>query len=170
MVLWHAGLGALITYISLGRRRIDYRYVLLGAVLPDVVDAIAAFFIELPSLRGPAHTLLVVVAVAVLIVVFFRAERRLAVFGLAVGWLTHLVADGMWAAPRTLYWPAFGTAFESSPRESYSVDLIVHPADHLAAWGAEFVGLAILVWFWVAFGLGRGDRLRQFLQDGYLRP
>jgi len=45
LILWHLGLAALIVYASLGRRRIDYRYVLLGAVLPDLVDGILGLFL-----------------------------------------------------------------------------------------------------------------------------
>lgn len=170
MILWHAGIGALITYLALGRRRIDYRYVLAGAVLPDAIDAVAGIFIALPALRGPAHSLGAVVLVSTLIVVAFRGDRRLAVFGLGVGWLTHLVADGMWQSPRTLYWPAFGTRFDGAPSEPYSLDLILHPFDHLATWGGELAGFAILAWFWVAFRLGDPDRRTRFLGDGYLRP
>ncbi|HEX2239530.1 MAG TPA: metal-dependent hydrolase, partial [Actinomycetota bacterium] len=169
MVLWHAGVGALITYLSLGRRRIDYRFVLLGAVAPDAIDGLVALWLSLPALRGPAHTLLAVVAATIAIVVFLRGERRLAVFGLAVGWLTHLVADGMWAAQKTLYWPAFGKAFDTVPVEPYALDLFARPWAHLSTWGAEIVGAAILLWFWVAFRLGHENRLRVWLTDGYLR-
>lgn len=170
MLLWHAGVGALITYVSLGRRRIDYRYVLLGTVVADAIDGLASRWLPLPAARGPAHTLLVLVGVSIAIVVIFRGERRLAVFGLAVGWLTHLVADGMWSAPKTLYWPAFGTSFDTSPAEPYALDLLLHPGHHIATWGLELAGAAILAWFWIAFRLGRENRFRAFIQDGHLRP
>src|ERR671919_2818132 len=103
MIFWHMGVAAGIVYVTLGRRRIDYRFVLLGAVLPDAVDGVLGLFLfEGPAAgRWIAHSILAVVAVAVAIVVSFPRERRLAVFGLAVGWLLHLVGDGMWAAPRT---------------------------------------------------------------------
>jgi hypothetical protein len=165
------GLAALIVYVTLGRRRIDYRYVLLGAVLPDLVDGIlGTFAFEGPSGRWIAHSLLAVMVVTVAVVVAFRGERRLAVFGLGVGWLLHLVGDGMWSAPATFFWPAFGTDFAATPSEPYGWDLVVHPLDHLATWGGELVGAAILAWFWVAFRLGEKDRLRLFARDGYLRP
>jgi inner membrane protein len=165
------GIAALIVYVTLGRRRIDYRFVLLGAVLPDVVDGVlGTFLFEGPAGRWIAHSLLAVIVVTIAIVVLFRGERRLAVFGLGVGWLLHLVGDGMWNAPKTFFWPAFGTEFATMPREPYSVDLLTHPLSHLGTWGGEFVGLLILVWFWVAFRLGDGGRFRTFARDGYLRP
>jgi inner membrane protein len=171
MIFWHMGVAAAIVYVTLGRRRIDYRFVLLGAVLPDVVDGLLGLFLfEVPAGRWIAHSILAVVVVTVAIVVGLPRERRLAVFGLGVGWLLHLVGDGMWAAPRTFLWPAFGTEFASAPREPYSWDLFANPLVHLGTWGGELVGLGILAWFYVAFGLNHAERRRLFLKDGYLRP
>ena len=171
MILWHLGVGCALVYVTLGRRRIDYRFVMLGAVLPDLIDAILSPFVEDGgSGRSIAHTLLSVIVVAVAILLGTRGETRLAVFGIAVGWLTHLVADGMWRAPETFLWPAFGTEFATTPAEPYSLDLFVHPLDHWEVWLGEVVGALILWWFWVAFEMGKRDRFKLFLSDGYLRP
>jgi inner membrane protein len=172
MLLWHLGLTAALVYVTLGRRRIDYRFVLLGAILPDLVDGalhLVGVF-DGPAGRWIAHSLLAVIAVTVAIVVILSGPRRQAVFGIGVGWLAHLVADGMWQAPQTFLWPAFGTGFASAPREPYSWDLLAHPLAHLTTWGGELVGLAVLVWFGVAFRLGDSARRGAFLRDGYLRP
>ncbi|HEX3326331.1 MAG TPA: metal-dependent hydrolase [Actinomycetota bacterium] len=170
MLLWHLGVGAALVYVTLGRRRIDYRFILLGAILPDLIDFPLSFVFGWPGRRGPAHTLLAVVVVTVLVLVAFRGQRRLSWFGLGVGWLTHLVGDGMWLVPRTFLWPAFGTRFGTTPPEPYAADLFVHPLSHLLTWGGEVVGLVIVAWFWVAFQLGDPDRRRQFQRDGLLRP
>lgn len=171
MILWHAGLAALIVYVTLGRRRIDYRYVLLGAVAPDVIDGILGLVaFDGPAGRWVAHSMLAVVVVGAAIVVIFRGETRLRVFGIAVGWLLHLVADGMWQAPRTFLWPAFGTRFAMDPAEPYSWNLFTDPLSHAGTWLGELTGVAILAWFWIAFGLGRDNRLKLFVKDGYLRP
>ena len=171
MLLWHAGVAAALTYVTLGRRRVDYRFVLIGAVLPDALDALLG-----PGIAGPptgryvAHSLLAVVIVAVVVIVVFSGTARLAVFGVAVGWLLHLVGDGMWRAPETFLWPAFGADFAAGPREPYSWDLLSDPLAHLTTWGAEVAGAAVLAWFYVAFRLGDKDRGTAFLRDGYLRP
>ena len=171
MILWHLGLAAVIVYVTLGRRRVDYRFILIGAILPDLLDgALGLFFFDGPAGRWIAHSLLLNVAVTVAIILFLRGETRQSVFGIGVGWLLHLVGDGMWDAPETFLWPLAGTEFALSPREPYSWDLFVHPLDHAWTWGGELVGIAILAWFWVAFSLGKGDRLKIFLKDGYLRP
>ena len=165
------GLAALIVYVTLGRRRIDYRFVLLGAVLPDLVDGLLGLFLfDGPAGRWIAHSLLAVIVVTIAVVATTRGEQRLALFGVGVGWLLHLVGDGMWNAPKTFLWPAFGTAFATHPAEPYSIDLFVHPLDHLWTWGGELVGLLILGWFWIAFRLGEAGRFRRFMSDGYLRP
>lgn len=171
MIFWHLGLATVIVYVTLGRRRIDYRFVLLGAILPDVVDGILGLFLfDGPSGRWVSHSILAVIVVAVAIILGLKGDRRLSIFGIAVGWLLHLVGDGMWGAPLTFLWPAFGTSFSAVPAEPYSWDLFIHPWDHLGTWGGELLGLAVLAWFWTAFELGREGRARLFLKDGYLRP
>lgn len=171
MILWHLGLAALIVYVTLGRRRIDYRHVLLGAVLPDLVDGILGIFVfDGPSGRWMAHSLLAVIVVTVAILLGTSGPRRLALFGIGVGWLLHLVCDGMWKAPLTFLWPAFGLRFSTTPAEPYSWDLITNPLEHPGTWGGELVGFAILAWFFSAFRLGEEGRLGLFLRDGYLRP
>ena len=76
-------------------------------------------------------------------------------FGLAVGWLLHLVADGMWE--RTGDLPVAGVRFGvlGVPRRSpIRGTLFTDPFEHWRTWGGELVGLAALAWFWVAFELG----------------
>ncbi len=170
MYLWHLGVGAAIVYVTLGRRRIDYRFILAGSVLPDVVDTPLSALLGWPAGRGICHTLLVAAGLMGAVAALCRGRRRLAWFGLPVGWLTHLVADGMWAAPRTFLWPAFGTRFAARPVEPYSLDLVTHPLAHPWTWGGELAGAALLAWFAVAFRLTDRARLRTFLRDGYLRP
>jgi hypothetical protein len=170
MILWHLGTAAALVYVTLGRSRIDYRFILLGAVLPDVLDGLLGLFgITGSSGRGVAHSLLTVTLVAVLIVLLFRGQLRLSVVGIPVGWLIHLVCDGMWQAPRTFLWPLFGTTFAARPTEPYSWSLFTDPFAHWATWGGELLGIGLLAWFWVAFRLGEEGRLKLFLKDGHLR-
>jgi hypothetical protein len=171
VLLWHAGVAAALTYVTLGRRRIDYRFVMIGAVFPDVLDALLGAVVGgAPTGRYFGHSLLAVVIVAVVVIVAFSGEARVAVFGLAVGWLLHLVGDGMWRAPETFLWPAFGADFAAGPREPYSLDLLSNPLSHVTTWAAEVAGAAVLAWFYVAFRLGDKERRAAFLRDGYLRP
>lgn len=170
MIFWHMGVAAAIVYVTLGRARIDYRWILVGAVAPDIVDgALSLTVYEGGSGRGVAHSILAVVVVAVGVLLLARGTTRLSLFGLAVGWLLHLVGDGMWGSPETFLWPAFGTEFSSSPVEPYSWDLFTRPLSHLGTWGGEVLGLVVLVYLAAAFELGDKDRRARFLQDGRLR-
>lgn len=169
MLLWHAGLAAAITYVTLGRRRIDYRFILLGAIAPDIVDgALSLTLFAGWQGRGVAHSVLAVIVVAVAVLLGTQGAARLAWFGLAVGWVLHLVGDAMWDVPETFLWPAFGTDLAASP-EPYSWALVTDPGSHWRTWAGELVGLALLAWFWVAFELHKEGRARRFLSDGQLR-
>lgn len=163
------GIAAAIVYVTIGRRRVDFRFVLLGAVLPDVIDGATCWFYECGGGRGVAHSLLASVVVTVLIILVFRGETRLAVFGIGVGWLLHLVGDAMWDAPKTFFWPIAGPEFATTPAEPYSWDLFTAPGLHLWTWAGELAGLLILVWFVIAFRLHEPERRRRFFRDGHLR-
>ena len=170
MILWHMGVAAVLVYVTLGRARIDYRWILLGAVIPDAIDGLlGAAVYDGDAGRGVAHSILAVVVIAVAVLVTTRGTTRISVFGFPVGWLTHLVADGMWQAPETFLWPAFGWDFSQSPVEPYSWDLIAHPLAHLSTWGGELLGLVALMYLGAAFELHRPDRRRRFYEDGLLR-
>ena len=163
------GVAAAIVYVTIGRRRVDYRFVLLGAVLPDLIDGATCWAYDCAGGRGIAHSLVANVAVTVAIILVLRGETRLSVFGVGVGWLLHLVADAMWDAPKTFFWPIAGMDFSTTSAEPYSWDLFTDPASHLWTWGGEVAGILILAWFWVAFDLRDAARRVRFLRDGQLR-
>jgi hypothetical protein len=170
MLLWHMGVAAAVVYVTLGRARIDYRWILIGAIAPDLVDgALSLTVYGGDTGRGVAHSVLAVVVVAVAVLLGTRGHRRLSLFGLAVGWLLHLVADGMWGAPETFLWPAFGSEFSAAPAEPYSWDLFIHPLEHWGVWAGELAGLIALVYLAAAFELGDRARRNRFLEDGLLR-
>ena len=65
MLFWHLGMTCAIVFFALGARRIDYRVVLLGAIISDVIDKpIGRIFFreEFESGRLFGHTLLVATA------------------------------------------------------------------------------------------------------------
>ncbi len=143
---------------------IDYRVVLLGALLPDLVDAVfGGARLALGDPGGiPGHTL--AFSVVLLVVVMLatrgrRAARRRWIF-LPVGSLLHLVLDGMWTRTDIFWWPAFG----------WSLDGRLPFLDHgLALLGAqEVAGVLALVWFWQRFRLGDEENRTHFWRTGRL--
>ena len=156
MLLWFAGASFLAVWLIFRDPAIDYRLVMAGAVLPDVVDGLVA--------GGPwvAHTLLfaVVLLVAVMGATHGRRLVRRRLLALPIGVFLHLVLDGAWLDSRVFWWPARGTSFPdnglaSFERGGFSVVL-------------ELVGLAILVWAWQRFRLAEPERQRVFLRAGRL--
>ena len=100
------------------RRRtwsIDYRLVMLGSLLPDLLDRTLGLWL-VPEIFNPtdrmfAHTLLfpVLLLVFSLIILGFTGSRGPLVLPLASA--GHLLIDRMWEAPQTLFWPLYGLPF-----------------------------------------------------------
>ncbi|HKZ89515.1 MAG TPA: metal-dependent hydrolase, partial [Thermoplasmata archaeon] len=109
-LLGHLGIGLGIAWLASTRtkRVLDYRLVLLGAILPDLVDKPLGYLLGLES-RLWAHTL--VFLGSVLLVSAVPSVRVLA--SAAVGIATHLLLDRMWEQPWVFVWPALGATFPS---------------------------------------------------------
>lgn len=167
MLFWHLGVTAAVVYMALGRRRIDYRVVLLGAILPDVIDKpIGRIFFEntFQTSRLYAHTLAFTLLLFVLALVLAgRGRRRW--FVLPIATLLHLALDSLWNDPATLFWPLFGTTFPPDPSVNYWLEVLLRPFTHPAEALKEIVGLVCLVYLGVGHGLHRVG-IREFLRTG----
>jgi hypothetical protein len=156
VLLWFAGTSFLAVWLVFRDPAIDYRLVMAGAVLPDVLDGLVA--------GGPwvGHTLLfaVVLLVGIMAATSHRRRLRRRLLALPIGVFLHLVFDGAWLDREVFWWPAQGTSFPESGLASFerggSVVLL------------ELAGLAILIWAWSRFRLGEPDRRRTFLRAGRL--
>ena len=98
MIAWPAGMALVATWLVFRDPAIDHRVVVLGAVLPDLVDG--------PF--GGARLLHTVALSALLLVVVMvvtrgrRHARRRWLF-LPVGTFLHLVFDAMWTRTDTFW-------------------------------------------------------------------
>lgn len=102
MFFWFLGLSFAIVLIVFSSPALDYRLVMLGAVLP-VAEALVG---------GPwvLHTLLAPV-VALALVMALTQNRRLVRrqwLGIPIGMFMHLVLDGSWADAEVFWWPFLG--------------------------------------------------------------
>lgn len=155
MILWFAGVTFVFVWWVFRSPALDYRLVMLGAVLPvgEVVFG------------GPRllHTLLA--PVALLTVVMLATQRRRLVrrrwIGLPIGLLMHLALDGIWARVEVFWWPFAGRSFGDGglPELGRSGAAVVL---------MELVGLGCLVWAWRAFDLGDRATRDRFLRTGRL--
>jgi membrane-bound metal-dependent hydrolase YbcI (DUF457 family) len=156
VLLWFAGMAFLLVVQVFHDAAIDYRLVMLGAVLPDVVDGLFG---------GPKvlHTLLFAVVHLFLVMVVTQRRRKLRrrLLALPIGVFAHLLLDGVWTDKRVFWWPAFGAAFPDHALPSFSRPLVVSVL-------MEGAGAAALLWGWRRFRLAEADRRSAFLRTGRL--
>jgi hypothetical protein len=155
MVLWFAGLSWLIVWLVFRDPAFDYRFVLVGALLPDVLDA------PFGGARV-AHTLLASAAVLIVVMLATQQRRRVrrSLLAIPIGTMLHLVLDGMWTVTEVFWWPLFGTSFGDEPLPSVDRGWLLV--------GMEVVGGLVLAWCWRRFGLDDRDRRRLLLRTGRL--
>jgi membrane-bound metal-dependent hydrolase YbcI (DUF457 family) len=105
VILWFAAFAVLGAWQVLRDARFDYRLIAIGAVAPSLLDAV------LFRHRGLAHTLLFAVGslVLVMLVTVNRRPLRRHLLALPIGFLAHLVLDGVFANKALFWWPAFGS-------------------------------------------------------------
>jgi hypothetical protein len=155
VLLWFAGASFLIVWLVFRSPALDYRLVMLGAVLP-VGEAV---------MGGPwvLHTLLGGVGLLAIVVLATRNRRllRRRWIGLAVGVLLHLALDGTFARAELFWWPFLGAALGEGglPELERSVPVLVV---------LDVLGAAALVWGYRRFDLADPERRQRFLHTGQL--
>ena len=105
------GLGIFVPKL---RAIIDPRYLAIGALLPDLIDKPIGRIIFASSVangRIIGHTLLLCILFFIIGLYLYEKRGSVKVNALAVGSFFHLFEDQMWAQPRTLFWPLFGSNF-----------------------------------------------------------
>lgn len=154
MLLWFAGGSVLIVFLVFRSPAVDYRLVVLGALLP---------LAELPfgsprvlhSITGAA----VVLGAAMVITPRRRLVQRRLV-AVPIGMFLHLLLDGVWTDTRAFWWPFAGLAWSGSRLPELSrgaLDLLL-----------ELAGAAMLWWCWRRFRLDEPDRRARFLRTGHI--
>ena len=153
------GLGWLVSYRN--RAAVDFRLVLLGSILPDLIDKPLGAILHLEA-RLWAHSLLFLAGILVLSLLPALRGLRWVGFGDAV----HLLVDLIWEQPMVVLWPALGLAFPPG-EQSFGGYLQVLLTDPYVQFG-EIVGGSILIAAAWRYRLFSWNRLRQFLRDGRL--
>ncbi len=155
MVLWFAGLSWLLVWRVFRSPAVDYRLVVLGAVLPSV-DLLIGSPTPLHTVAGAVLGLTVVMVVA--------RGRRLAQrrwLGVPIGMFAHLLLDATWADTALFWWPFTGDGLSGSdvPESSWPLALVL---------SLEVVGLVCLVGLWVRLGLTEARHRERFRRTGHL--
>lgn len=150
--------------------RLDIRLLLLGSLLPDIIDKpVGHFFFRDTFSNGRlfAHTLLFVVVISFAGLYLYRSRGRFWLLVLAFGAFAHLVFDQMWRIPQTLLWPLYGFAFEKVDLTDWGSRLLNSLLGDPGAYVPELVGIAILIWFtWLTV---RRGTLLAFIRSGEIQ-
>jgi hypothetical protein len=155
VLLWFVGMSFLASWLVFRDPALDHRLVVVGALLPDLIDG--------PTGRaGVAHSLAASAVLLAAVVLGTRGRRSLrrSLVALAIGTFLHLFLDGIWTNRQVFLWPFAGTDLGDAQLPSVARGLADVPL--------ELAGAAVLVWAWYRFRLAEPERRRTFLRTGHL--
>jgi inner membrane protein len=148
---------------------IDYRVVLVGSFLPDIIDkpiGAVLFRSTFHNSRIFAHTLVfsILFLIAGIYMVYTRRKTNVLLIGICC--LIHLILDSMWLYPAILFWPFYGWEFPVRPEGNWLASdftrLFTDPSYYLP----EIIGFIILAYSFVK--LIRNKQLKNFIKEGKL--
>ena len=169
MLFWHLGASLWLFRWIFKDPKVDVRFLFAGVILPDLVDltlgtVVLAGTYSIGELWF--HTLLVPTLYMIgVLVLTRRGRRRRAFMAVGVGWLFHILLDGLWTDPEVLFWPFFGWEMPTGEAPFWSLAWERAVADPWR-WVLEAVGLAYLTWLWFASGLNRKERRAGLVRTG----
>jgi hypothetical protein len=155
MLFWFLGTALVSVWYVFTDPRFDYRLLLFGALLPDLIDV--------PGGQARwAHSLTVAVGALALVMLVTAGRKpiRRLLLGLPIGMLLHLVWDGAFASTAVFWWPfsgSWGDVQVPSLERSLWLNLLM-----------EAAGAAMLWWAWKRFDLSDPRRRTQFVRQGTL--
>lgn len=136
-------------------RPIDYRWVALGALLPDLIDKPLAWSGLIGSHTGGhfiGHAILFQVALLLTGLALARRGHCELVL-VAIGALTHIAADCTTHVPRSVFWPFVTLPVSHNPTVVGTTNI-----------AGEFIGSIIVLWF--VYTRYRQRRLPDLIRTG----
>lgn len=154
MLVWYLATAAAGVWAVFDSPALDYRWILVGAVLP-----VGEVVLGRP---GPLHSLLVAVLVLALVMAATTGRRilRRRLLGLPIGLFCHLVFSGAWADTDAFWWPLGGLALSDARA----------PEVARGAWSVvlEVVGVGLGLWWIRRVGLDSAPARAEFGRTGRL--
>ncbi len=149
--------------------KFDYRLVLVGSVLPDIIDKPLGLIIlgsSLGNSRIFGHTLLLTLLLTTFGIILKRNSGSLGLLTIAGGSFVHLMLDQMWLQPQTLCWPALGVPFPPRNAETWLANVITNGFTDTAVYVPEMIGAAIVIV--VGLRILESGGVKNFLKRGKL--
>ncbi len=135
--------------------RFDYRFLILGVFLPDIVDVFTGG-------SWIMHTLLASVVAMIVIMLSTRNKRplRRRLLAIPIGMFLHLVFDGAFTSTEVFWWPFTGGSFDEQlpVAQRWGLNIVL-----------EAIGIIGIAWMWRHFNLSDARARREFIQTGNLR-
>ena len=135
MFFWFAGTAVASVWFIFRDPLFNYRYLIIGAIFPDVVDVWLGHV-------GPLHSVVtsaVLLIIAMLASVGSRTRRKRLLAGV-IGTFMHLVFDGAFLNTKMFWWPLSGLGFSDASL----------PSVGRGWWNVlfEIVGVLLCIWTW----------------------
>lgn len=171
MLFWHLGATLWLFRWIFRDPKVDVRFLFVGALIPDIIDLPVGTWLfadrfSTGELWGHSLFLPTVFMVVVLLTTR-RGRRRRAWMALGVGWLFHLLLDGMWTIDEVFLWPFFGWEIPAGEAPYWPLAWDRALSDPWR-WLTEAIGVGYLVWLWAHLGLSDPRRRQATLQSGRL--
>jgi inner membrane protein len=151
--------------------KIDYRVVIIGSMLPDIIDKPLGLWVlhgEYGGGRSFFHTLLFALLLILGGLIWYKKKRGILLLTLALANITHLVLDEMWVCKETLLWPALGLSFHPADSTDISIwfsslwnGFLTNPSAYIP----ETMGALIIFLLALAFLMRKG-KLSLFIKSG----
>lgn len=146
------------------RTIINPRYLVIGAILPDLIDkpiGEVIFASTFSSGRIVGHTLLFSLLLFLIGLYMYERRRDIRVLSLASGSFLHLFEDRMVSDPQTFLWPLFGWSFPRDSRDYVGLEHIIEMLEE--SFHLEFLQNHILEILGVVIGVIIGMILAVYL-------
>ena len=147
--------------------RLDYRFLILGSMLPDIIDKPLGLWLLADIFsngRIIAHSLLFTLLLVVAGVLLYSWQGKCGVLCISFGVVAHLCLDQIWLNRTTFLWPLHGWTFEKTDINHWLERMLAHLTTDPSIWVTEIIGGLILAAF--LLNLVRQKRLCQFLKNG----
>lgn len=145
---------------------IDYRFVLLGSVFPDVIDkplGMILFAGMIANGRIYTHTFLVNL-ILVLVGIYLLKKKKINFLMFSLCSCFHLVLDKMWLNSETLFWPLYGWGFPKEDISHWWENMLQSLLANPWAYVPEVIGAIILITFGLT--LIKRKTVSEFLSKG----